>query len=268
MIQVGRRQTDDKGTEVQPNDAWFQLANKCTIKALDEQENHRVQRHVYAHNEVKAALEKLFHDKCAYCERNIESMEVEHFRPAGRVAECKDHPGYYWLAYDWNNLYLSCTPCNQRRRDNPRWGDRVRLPAAGKYDQFPLLDESTRAMIPGADLNREQKLLIDPCTDDPEEYFGYDPFGGIISLKDPVGSKTIEICHLTRRRLKDSRRRVIESVKCVMKVARHISLGNGSSNHCGATADLQALLETVTGSGCIHAGVARYVANRPHEFGM
>ena len=43
---------------------------------------------VYKHAEVKAALEKLFHGKCAYCESFYSAqapVDVEHFRPKGAV---------------------------------------------------------------------------------------------------------------------------------------------------------------------------------------
>ena len=127
---------------------------------------------------------------------------MEHFRPKGRVQERPEHPGYYWLTYAWSNLYAACQYCNQRRRDKPTWEDPTEGPAAGKLDQFPLADESTRAMEPGGDLSAEDRLLIDPCEDGPEDYLGYDPDGGIFAIGGaPKGGTSITVYALGRRRL-------------------------------------------------------------------
>lgn len=263
MIHVDRQQTDETGAVIEPNGAWFQLAAERTARAVEEQDAHEADSRVYAQPEVRAALERLFGDKCAYCEQKVESCDVDHFRPKGRVAEREDHPGYFWLTYEWRNLYPACQHCNQRRRDRPRWGDPGALPAGGKADQFPLMDESTRAMGPEHDLDRERRLLIDPCIDDPEEYFGYDPFGRILSLKDPQGSKTIEVFHLSRRRLNDSRREVIAVAGKVTKLIAKLEVSATDA----AVADLNDHLEGMQRGRCQHAGVARYVANHRAEFG-
>ena len=70
---------------------------------------------LYRSKQVKDALKKLQHDKCCYCERRVAPSEsrVDHFRPKGAVRQSKDnnnreHPGYYWLAYRWDNLVLAC----------------------------------------------------------------------------------------------------------------------------------------------------------------
>ncbi len=257
MIYVQRDQEDEDGNVIEPNAAWFRRAANATATAITESDEHKVDRAIYAHTEVKKALERLFHDKCAYCESSATATsdwDVEHFRPKGRVAEREDHPGYYWLAYKWQNLYLSCQHCNQSRKDRPRWGDPSELPAGGKADQFPLLDETTRAMGPSDDVSAEHTLLIDPCLSNPEDYLGYDPTGQIFSPNDdPRGGKTIEVFHLRRRRLRDYRRNTMKIVKAVMKL-RNINYG--------AAAEMIALIENQ-----YHAGIARYVAKHPADFG-
>lgn len=271
MIPVQRNQTDKVGAVIKPNDAWFRLAADRTARANEERETHVADRTVYAHAEVRRALERLFLDKCAYCEVKVEALEVDHFRPKGRVAEREDHPGYYWLTYAWENLYPSCQHCNQWRRDRPRWGDTAELPAGGKADQFPLLDESSRAMGREDDIHAEQRLLLDPCLDDPEEYLGYDPTGQIFSLGDPlgestsdVGSRTIDVLHLKRRQLKTFRREVIVVVTAVVKLVANVAVVANT----GAGSDLKALLKTMKADGSGHAGVARYVAEHPAMFGV
>lgn len=79
----------------------------------------------YKSKDVKAALDVLFHGKCAYCESvyaNVQPMDVEHFRPKGRVTRWVNGKreivlrfGYYWLAAEWTNLLPSCIDCNRQR---------------------------------------------------------------------------------------------------------------------------------------------------------
>lgn len=267
MIYVQRDAADEAGNVIRPNDAWFQLAASATVTAIAERDNHVTNRAIYAHTEVKKALARLFRDKCAYCESKMMATadwDVEHFRPKGGVAERKDHLGYYWLTYAWDNLYPSCQHCNQRRKDQPRWADPTELPAGGKDDQFPLLDESTRAIGPSDDLHVEHTLLIDPCFDDPEDYLGYDPTGQIFSLNDPYGEKTIDVLHLDRSLLKDLR---LVTIKAVTLVVKLISSDLATTNP-NAAKDLKAHLKEMQAGESEHAGVARYVAKRASEFGV
>ena len=163
MIHVERGQVDQFGTPIEPDASWMSAADlkKPTQSGMDR----LVVTDLYRDNRVRVALERLFADKCAYCEtKGVAGFEwdVEHFRPKGRVAEDGAHPGYYWLAYSWTNLYLSCTFCNQRRKDKPRWNDPVEAAAAGKVDQFPLDPTGSRIIEPSGDTATEGRLLLDP----------------------------------------------------------------------------------------------------------
>ncbi|EPR43439.1 hypothetical protein dsx2_2290 [Desulfovibrio sp. X2] len=109
--------------------------------------------------EAKDSLAELSHDKCWYCEsKQIRSDDaVDHYRPKGNVQDTeREHPGYWWLAFDKQNLRYSCTFCNSRRK-NPATGE-----TEGKGDYFPLKDEKKRAYNPGDERN-EEPLLLDPC---------------------------------------------------------------------------------------------------------
>lgn len=268
MINVQRDATDEAGEAIKPNDAWFQRAADATATAIAAEGAHEADSAIYAHAEVRTALERLFHDKCAYCESKMTATadwDVDHFRPKRRVAEREDHRGYYWLIYEWANLYPSCQHCNQRRKDRPRWADPTERPAGGKADQFPLLDESTRVMRPSNDVYAEHTLLIDPCFDDPEDYLGYDATGQILSLDyNPYGQKTIEVLRLYRGRLRDSRRDTLKAVLLVMKLLA----SSLTASNAGAAADLQAWLVVVQASESQHAGLARYIVKYPSEFGV
>lgn len=141
---------------------------------------------VYGDDGVKYALQALFHGKCAYCETFYFSqapVDVEHYRPKGRVADAPDHPGYWWLAMAWDNLLPSCVDCNRRRYQQipPRPAGLEALSLApapdrggvklGKQDLFPIA--GPRAADEGAPLEAEQPLLLDPTRDDPDQHLAH-----------------------------------------------------------------------------------------------
>lgn len=75
---------------------------------------------LYGAKSVKNALIKAQHGKCAFCEskiRHVDHGDVEHYRPKGGFRQSSneplEQPGYFWLAYVWENLFLACALCNQ-----------------------------------------------------------------------------------------------------------------------------------------------------------
>lgn len=126
---------------------------------------------LYKHREVKAALTRLFHGKCAYCESHYattQPMEVEHWRPKALVVlevegGRERRLGYWWRAADWENLLPSCIRCNRE----------------GKANLWPLADEESRANPRGCpDLDpvcdeHETPLLLNPCRDDPAHHLEF-----------------------------------------------------------------------------------------------
>ncbi len=62
----------------------------------------------YKYEDIKEKLINIYNDKCAYCESKERRLQVEHFRPKSK---------YYWLAYSWDNLLLSCSACNSKKSD-------------------------------------------------------------------------------------------------------------------------------------------------------
>jgi uncharacterized protein (TIGR02646 family) len=176
----------------------------------------------YKEDEVKAALERLFHGKCAYCESrfaHVSPEDIEHWRPKGAVqladgSEAK--PGYYWLAASWSNLLPSCIDCNRRRRQiDVRDSSHLQ---SGKQGQFPVVDE-TKRWTRHDYLNGEQPLLLDPTSQEPEDEPGLylevvDKDGkAVVGEKPPPGTfandrarATIEVFGLNRARLEEERR--------------------------------------------------------------
>lgn len=106
-------------------------------------------------------LSKQSTGKCWYCESNELRSDnpIDHFRPKGRVAECIDHPGYWWLAFDWRNYRFACTYCNSKRINVDT--------AGGKQDHFPIFTPPEWKKS-ADDPNIERPKLLDPT--DPDDY--------------------------------------------------------------------------------------------------
>ena len=147
-------------------DSWAAEEERANArKWFSDPKRNRQERFRFAFDtrpDVRNALNELFHGKCAYCESLIVAaapLDVELYRPKAGVAESPDHPGYWWLASDWDNMLASCADCNRVRSHA---GER-----AGKGNRFPLLDEAKRAFTSGAEAD-ETPLLLNPCLDNPE----------------------------------------------------------------------------------------------------
>jgi hypothetical protein len=107
---------------------------------------------------LRPAFEEISFGKCWYTESKNPGTDddMDHFRPKTSVDGVADHPGYYWLAFDWKNFRLSCHRAN-RLRVNPEGQG-----TGGKGDQFPLFDPSTRALTPQHATSLEIPLILDP----------------------------------------------------------------------------------------------------------
>jgi hypothetical protein len=142
-------------------------------------------------SEVKIVYRRLQHNKCSYCERELDNdpdlptlgaqeHDLEHFRPkAGTIPwrARKLYPnqavafrkgmgrrgGYYWLAFELWNWCVSCKRCNSQLK-----GNRFPISAAGSAG-------AEHANV--ADLNvAEMPLLIYPISDidvDPADLIGF-----------------------------------------------------------------------------------------------
>ena len=161
-----------------------------------------------------------FYGKCAFCEQKIiadQYGDIEHYRPKNKVSdenfepvkieddgEEKDHPGNYWLCYNWKNLLPSCQLCN-RIKIKPD-GKTI-----GKHTRFPV--RGFRARNPGEE-SQEEPLLINPVFDDPSEYLQIDSNGVMSARNDSDRGRTcIEILGLNYRGLPDERREMYKRVR-------------------------------------------------------
>ena len=164
---------------------------------------------IYAHSDVKEALRTLQYDKCCFCESKISHIaygDVEHYRPkAGWVQndEPINKPGYYWLAYDWDNLLLCCQICNQRYKKN----------------YFPIQIEADRAIDHTIDKNKEKPLFIHPVNDDPEEHIEFNEDVPKAVNGSVKGMATIEKLGLDRELLNKQRKTKLNEFKIIYGLA-------------------------------------------------
>ncbi len=124
----------------------------CTFIITDE----------YSSVAVKAALRTMQNNKCCFSEVKFtaDHAHVEHFRPKKRLevvdSKTKMFPGYYWLAYEWSNLFF----CKSR------------INTSNKRNYFPLQDETQRNRN-HHDQNVEVSLLIDPAAENPRTHIRF-----------------------------------------------------------------------------------------------
>jgi uncharacterized protein (TIGR02646 family) len=157
---------------------------------------------IYAHRSVKQALIEAQHGKCAFCESkvtHVASGDVEHFRPKKGYRQRKGdplgRPGYYWLAYEWSNLFFACEICNRRQKRN----------------LFPLSDPAERAISHHDDYRRERPLFVHPAQENPEQYISFQKHEAVaLHLR---GEMTIDALGLNRSELLEVRLDQYEDLK-------------------------------------------------------
>ena len=181
-------------------DAFFSVDFKDRIQRTPEFDSRLLK-------EARPALNDLFHKKCAYCESSLiaDIGEVELFRPKlgaiGKHRSDKSPDHYWWLAYEWENLYLSCRPCNFYKAN--------KFPVDGSRGQLrATLDELRRT---------EKPILLDPCVDEPEEHLAFSD-QGIVSPLSERGTFTIDVLNLNRPELVAARERELDDAKETLKL--------------------------------------------------
>ena len=194
-------------------------ASSCTDYSRDPNEylnGNKIfsfKSNIYGAKSVKKALVKAQYGKCCFCESKVGRVaygDVEHFRPKGGYRQRKKdplgRPGYYWLAYEWTNLFFSCQLCNQRFKGN----------------LFPLRDPLQRARSHLDDITQEEPLLIDPGNVNPENFIGFrDEYPYAIN-GNVLGKTTIEALGLDREALNDQRRDHLEKLKLIKILAESL----------------------------------------------
>lgn len=143
---------------------------------------------------ARRSLFELFHEKCAFCESGLSPKRVtvvHHFRPrqgATDMSGARDHAYYAWLAYEWDNLLISCQECVARIAENPRQGDWFGMRAGTRAPLMSSVEQCREV---------EQPVLIDPSFEEPSKDIAFELDGRCVAIT-PRGAINIEL-HLLDR---------------------------------------------------------------------
>lgn len=203
-------------------DKWIQECNEATRELIQTyDETGEIQKFHSLYKKQKKFYTNIngqFSGKCVFCENKVQLShppDLDHFRPKGAITDKtnkkiiistkdgeKDHPGYYWLAYDHTNLLPTCIDCNRPRKHRD---DKL----IGKWRKFPV--EDFRALKPGEETS-EIPLLINPVKEDPALHLKVDKTGVFFAIDEsPRGYTCIEIFGLNDREgLVDARQEAYE----------------------------------------------------------
>ena len=166
---------------------------------------------IYGHKTVKEAFKQIQHGKCCFCEAKVSHIshgDVEHFRPKAGYQIDENQglvkPGYYWLAYDFANLFFCCQVCNQIYKKN----------------YFPLVDEHRRAHSHLHDYTLEESLILHPALDTIDDHLVFE--AEIIKPKNGShkGAETIRRTGLNRLSLLEERLSYLKKLRLLKEVAK------------------------------------------------
>jgi hypothetical protein len=210
---------------VVPNNAdWIDWISDCQTATLTLVQSHQNNNPVKIYSDLYRGELTRFHQhpfygKCAYCETKVDVSSptyVEHFRPKAGVRDINNvtvqvtingvqvpHPGYYWLAYHWENLLPTCWQCNTFHNEN---GVDI-----GKGNRFPVT--GNYAINPGTEAT-ETYNLINSLHEDPQNHLFIDSLGMLHPVTGSLkGTTCISFFGLnTRESLVNGRKKEYNSI--------------------------------------------------------
>ena len=210
MIKVNKNGITPKGLKKGIKKAKQHCAEfeKCSKDFRSGKTKMKFDNKIFGHESVKKELIRSQGGKCCFCEAHFSANSyghIEHYRPKGSVRQDRDSkalkPGYYWLAYDWKNLYWCCPICN----------------SSYKGDFFPLKDPNMRAFSHRYELSREDPLILDPGgTEDPRDHIFFEE--ELAVGKTCQGRITVEVIGLNRVGLCEDRLETLEVMKTLHRI--------------------------------------------------
>ena len=226
MIRVNKPripQNLNKGIELTKKDCEAYTAHSASY--WSGKRKFEFDRDIYGHKSVRGSLRACQWAKCCFCEGKFAAYaagDVEHYRPKGAVRQDDSspllRPGYYWLAYSWENLYWCCQVCNR----------------SNKRNLFPLRNPSRRARSHRGRVGREEPLILDPGgVEDPQEHIKFKQEQAV-GVTD-IGKTTVKVIGLNRIDLVEERLSRIAELKGLLNI-----VGIGESQELPELAELVA----------------------------
>ncbi|MDX8522065.1 hypothetical protein [Mesorhizobium dulcispinae] len=173
-----------------------------------------IETNIYGHQSVKAVLRTAQLKKCCFCEGIFEAhaaADVEHYRPKKysqqAVKRPRVYPGYYWLAYSWDNLFYCCQVCNRSHKKN----------------FFPLRNPNARARNHLEDIAAEEPLLLNPSGPaNPRDHikFRQDVAVGVTE----AGDATVRVVGLNRNDLSEERLGIVQRLVALKDIVKTLEL--------------------------------------------
>lgn len=154
-------------------------------------------------------LDNVFANKCAYCEKKFDSYTsatIDHYRPKKMItprveiynvnSQLSNHPGYFWLTFNWKNLLPACSDCQHAKQSKfPTVETNLYVFPLNnniyKKDEILTLNHDYYYPDPSELDTAEKPLFINPYNDNPENHLLFDVCGNVHG-RDEKGKKTIE----------------------------------------------------------------------------
>lgn len=151
--------------------------------------------------DIKSKLDVIYNKKCAYCESGVEDRHVEHYRPKS---------SYYWLAYSWDNLLISCSTCNTKKGKKFEISG-FKVTFRNKLKRIFEINNLSKKYD-----DVEHPKLVNPEVFDAYPFLIFDNLGRISSININV-NYTIDTCKLDRIELRDKRKKIINDFEEAVK---------------------------------------------------
>lgn len=195
----------DRNTQTPPDEIQEKEFKELAKKLLIEKSKNNFKK-------LSKYLKRFYNKKCGYCETSFKiesSLSMDHYRPKGKLIG-EDHPGYYWLEYEYTNLLPACFGCNHVKSSHfpidKSKGKRVTQPPMRNN----CLDmEACRV---NSEIHiAEKPLLLHPEVDKPEEHLIFLPTGEVNGITTK-GETSVRIYKLNRDELITARKVAIDEL--------------------------------------------------------
>ncbi|MGB0862514.1 MAG: retron system putative HNH endonuclease [Saprospiraceae bacterium] len=158
---------------------------------------------LYKPKKVKESLDKIYHKKCAYCEKSLKDADrhVEHYRP--KVP-------YFWLAFSWDNLLIACKRCNEFKSN---YFVEYLEGTVLEYNNETLQTAQSQIIFYN---KKEKPLILNPEQETEESlksHFTFDLKTAELIPLSPQMKATIKVCRLNREELVEKRKSELTRLK-------------------------------------------------------